>query len=153
HGGGAEARKLLESAVRHQQAAVKAAPTPAYRQTLLLHYAVLADLLLRQRDHAAAAAALAGLLEVVPADWPKRPQVAAHLARCAALAREDKKLGAAERQRRAEDYADRAMQQLQEAVRHGFKDRDYLNKTEDFDALRERPDFKELLGKLGGGGL
>jgi hypothetical protein len=45
------------------------------------------------------------------------------------------------------------MQQLQEAVRQGFKDRDYLNKTEDFDALRERPDFKELLGKLGGGGL
>jgi tetratricopeptide (TPR) repeat protein len=148
HGGGAEARTLLESAVRHQQAALKAAPV--YRQTLLLHYAALVELLLRQRDHAAAAASLAGLLGVVPADWPKRPQAAANLARCAALAREDKKLGEAERERRAEEYGDRAMQQLQEAVRHGFKDRDYLKKTEEFDALRNRDDFKELLRKLGG---
>jgi tetratricopeptide (TPR) repeat protein len=150
HGGAKEARTLLESAVRHQQAALKAAPTAANRQALVLHYARLIELLLRQRDHAAAAAALAGLLEQVPADWPKHAQAAAHLAKCAALAREDKNLSEAERRRLAGEYADRAMRQLQDAVRHGFKDRDYLQKTEDFDVLRDRPDFKALLDTLGG---
>jgi hypothetical protein len=150
HGGGAEARKLLESAVRHQQAAWKAAHAPAYREMLVRHYALLIDTLMRQRDHAAAAAALAGLLEVVPADWPKRPQVAAHLARCAALAREDKKLSEPERDRRATEYGDEAMRQLREAARHGFKDTDFLKKTEELDPLRDREDFKALLRKLGG---
>jgi tetratricopeptide (TPR) repeat protein len=150
HGGGKEARTLLESAVRHQRDALKAAPTELNRKALVLHSAGLTELLLRQRDHAAAAAALAGLLEQVPADWPKRAQAAAHLARCAALAREDKNLSEAERQRRAAEYGDRAMRQLQEAVRHGFKDRDYLKKTEDFNVLRDRADFKELLDTLGG---
>jgi len=87
---------------------VEGGPAPGYRDLLVLHYAAQIDLLL-QRDQAAAATALAALLEIVPADWPKRPQVAAHLARCAALVREDQKISEAERNRRAAEYGDQAM--------------------------------------------
>ena len=42
------------------------------------------------------------------------------------------------------------MRQLREAVRRGLKDGDYLKKTEELDAPRDRKDFKALLRKLPG---
>ena len=47
-----------------------------------------------------------------------------------------------------QEYADRAMEMLQKAVRAGFKDTTLMAKDENFDPLREREDFKKLLESL-----
>lgn len=46
------------------------------------------------------------------------------------------------------EYADRAMELLQEAVKAGFKDAAHMAKDTDLDPLRGREDFKKLLAEL-----
>ena len=47
-----------------------------------------------------------------------------------------------------QEYADRAMECLQKAVKAGYKDHALMTKDTDLDPLREREDFKELLADL-----
>ena len=46
------------------------------------------------------------------------------------------------------EYADRAMELLQQAVNAGYKDAAHMKKDTDLDPLREREDFKKLLAEL-----
>jgi tetratricopeptide (TPR) repeat protein len=46
------------------------------------------------------------------------------------------------------EYADRAMELLQKAVKAGYKDADHMAKDSDLDPLRTRPDFQSLLESL-----
>jgi serine/threonine protein kinase/Tfp pilus assembly protein PilF len=48
----------------------------------------------------------------------------------------------------AEQYAVRAVQLLRQAVDKGYKDVEALKKDADFDVVRQRPDFQELLMEL-----
>ncbi len=57
------------------------------------------------------------------------------------LAATDEKLAA--------KYNDEAMELLRQATAHGFKDADFLAKTNEFAALRSRDDFKALTAELG----
>jgi serine/threonine-protein kinase len=73
------------------------------------------------------------------------------LARASASARQDAKLTAAERERLARQYADRAIELLRQAVAKGYKGPESVARLKtiaDFDPLRERDDFKALLGEL-----
>jgi hypothetical protein len=54
----------------------------------------------------------------------------------------------AERKKEANTYADEALKVLRQAVDKGFKDAEYLKRTDSFDPLREREEFKELLRRL-----
>jgi serine/threonine protein kinase/tetratricopeptide (TPR) repeat protein len=47
-----------------------------------------------------------------------------------------------------QEYADRAMELLQKAVKSGYKDAARMKKDPDLDFLREREDFKKLLAEL-----
>src|SRR5262249_25126715 len=47
-----------------------------------------------------------------------------------------------------QEYADRAMELLRQAVQAGCKDAAYMAKDTDLDPLREREDFKKLLAEL-----
>jgi hypothetical protein len=47
-----------------------------------------------------------------------------------------------------QEYADRAMELLQQAVKAGYKNAAHMKKDSDLDALRERVDFKQLLQEL-----
>jgi hypothetical protein len=47
-----------------------------------------------------------------------------------------------------QEYADRAMQLLREAVKAGFNDAAHMAKDKDLDGLRPRDDFKKLLESL-----
>jgi eukaryotic-like serine/threonine-protein kinase len=49
---------------------------------------------------------------------------------------------------RAQSQTDQAMTWLHKAVAAGFKDKDALAKRKEFDALRDRPDFRTLIGEL-----
>jgi tetratricopeptide (TPR) repeat protein len=48
----------------------------------------------------------------------------------------------------AEDWADRALAALREALASGYRDRRQIRENPDLDPLRDRPDFKALLGSL-----
>lgn len=47
-----------------------------------------------------------------------------------------------------QEYADRAMELLQNAIAAGYKDVTHMKKDKDLDALRERSDFKKLMEEL-----
>jgi cytochrome c5 len=47
-----------------------------------------------------------------------------------------------------QEYADRAIELLQKAVKAGYKDAAHMAKDTDLDALREREDFKKLMAEL-----
>jgi tetratricopeptide (TPR) repeat protein len=145
----ADARTLLDSAIATQRAAIKLAPAPAYSTLLAEHLKLLKEVLFQLDDHAAAAAAAIELLKLKPADGSGRPEVAAEaLARCAGIVAADSKLSESQRRESANEYADRAVVLLRQAVKNGFKDPQELKKKE-FDALRQREDFKELQKQLG----
>jgi len=48
-----------------------------------------------------------------------------------------------------QEYADRAMELLQKAVKAGFKYPAHMKQDKDLDALRDREDFKKLVAELG----
>jgi hypothetical protein len=47
-----------------------------------------------------------------------------------------------------QEYANRAMELLQTAVKAGYKDAAHMNKDTDIDSLRDREDFKKLMAEL-----
>jgi tetratricopeptide (TPR) repeat protein/tRNA A-37 threonylcarbamoyl transferase component Bud32 len=151
HGRGdvAATRHLLEEAVPHHEAALKANPrSPLYRAFFRNNSRALADTCLHLGDHAAAAAA-ADRLAGVGVDPPHDLYDAAgFLARCAQLAAKDDKLPAARRQELAKAHADRALAALRQAVARGYKDVAHLKKDPDLDPLRDRADFRRLLADL-----
>jgi serine/threonine protein kinase len=52
---------------------------------------------------------------------------------------------------RSREYAERAMELLQKAVRAGYKDHAHMARDGDLDSIRGRDDFKELLAELQAG--
>jgi hypothetical protein len=61
--------------------------------------------------------------------------------------KEVKRTGA-KRRELAQQYADRAVALLRQAVAKGYKDVAHLKKDADLDGLRRRPDFQQLLADL-----
>ena len=140
------ARNLLDEAILHQLIARQKDPAHArYRLFLLYHYDVLAPTLLRLGEYRKAAAAANQLREVPPESSEYCVRAARYLAGCAALADHDAPLPVDQRAKLADAYGEQAVKSLQKAVELGFHDADALNRTADFDPLRERGDFKALL--------
>jgi hypothetical protein len=102
---------------------------------------------LKRGDHTAACAALEeGLtLEGGPDRAPKVLQIAELLLACRRAARADGELTAADRERVAGRYADRALDALRKAVALEPKLRSTLEKDATWAELRPREDFKKLL--------
>jgi tetratricopeptide (TPR) repeat protein len=146
----AAARTLLEESIAAQRAALKLNPAPAYRATLAGHLNLLLEVQFQLDDYAAAADAATELAALTGLEGSDRHKSAAEaLARCAARAAADSKIPEEKRLDTARGYADRAMAELKEAVKSGFKDSGELKKK-DFDVLREREDFKGLIKQLDG---
>jgi serine/threonine-protein kinase len=145
----AGARRLLEEALPHHQAALKANPRhPVYRAYFRDNTRTLTDTLLHLGDHAAAAAAadrLAGMAVDPPNDLYK---AACFLSRGVPLAEQDGQLPEARRKELAKDYAGRALAALRQAVAKGYKDAALLRKDPDLDPLRTREAFRKLLAEL-----
>jgi len=62
------------------------------------------------------------------------------LARCVRLAERDKE--------RAQNYADRAVAALRQAVQNGYKDLAHMKQDKDLDPVRSHPEFQKLLREL-----
>jgi serine/threonine protein kinase/tetratricopeptide (TPR) repeat protein len=141
----ANARSLAEQACTVQRSALKQTGAPSCKDRLTKHLNLLKEIDLQLGDHMAAASTVDELVALSPADGSGAPvAAAAGLARCAALAAADNKLPEDKRRETAQAYADRSMSHLQAAVKNGFKDWGELKKK-DFDALRQRDDFRSLL--------
>ena len=132
-------------AVRRQEELVKLKPADTTAQQVLVQYRLShMSMLVETGAYADAAAAVA---DAVKADRDEH-RVAAVLARCAGLAQKDSKLPEARRNELAHAYGDRAMELLRRARQAGFKDQGYLKNNKDFDSLRARADFQELVREL-----
>src|SRR5262249_60508030 len=68
---------------------------------------------------------------------------------CAALVGEGKTELTAEEKADRKREADLAVKALQQSVAAGLKYINWLNNQDDFDILRDRPDFKELVVRMG----
>jgi serine/threonine protein kinase len=109
-----------------------------------------AVMLVRGGDHSGAAAVAGVLAEVATSD-DTRYNAACVYALAGGTARSDRWLGSPQREALAEGYAGQALALLRRLAAAGyFKTPEraaLLGKDTDFDALRARPDFKELLAE------
>jgi hypothetical protein len=145
----AGARRLLEEALPYHRAALKANPRhPEYRTFSRNNTQALADTLLHLGAHAESAVAADRLAQFAVDPPNDLYNAACFLARCVPLAEKDAKLPEAKRKVLAQEYADRAMAALRQAVAKGYKDVEHTKKDSDFDPLRQRDDFKMLLATL-----
>src|SRR5262249_4053696 len=140
-----------QDALRHQQTLIALQPKEtAARQALHQYRLSYVGLLVDAGDHAAAAQAVTATGDD-PGSSPARREeyrIAGPLARWAARAQKDEKLPQAKREELARTYGDQVLVLLRRAVAAGFNDVSYLKTTADFDALRTRKDFRQLLDEL-----
>lgn len=147
------ARTLIDEALEHDRAAVKAEQShPDYKHSLSTHLGLLAELLVGEGDHVGAAAAAE---EVVA--FANEPGMAAYIAAgiyapCVDLAAKDGKLPPAECERLSRTYADRTVAHLQSAVRNRCPYAKRIRKAEAFKFLEARDDFQQLLRELDSSG-
>jgi tetratricopeptide (TPR) repeat protein len=145
----AEAQQLLERAITHQRAALKANPkNPVYREFLSNHFAVLADVQVRREQYPAAvesAVELAGLRKENAED---AYDAACIWARCVPLAEQDQKSADDKRRELAQRYGDQAMTLLREAMTRGYKDVEHMKQDDDLASLRKRADFQKALAEM-----
>jgi tetratricopeptide (TPR) repeat protein len=145
----AEARGHVERAIELQRRAIAGSPqNPLYPRFLQAHHIVLAETLLRQKDHAAAAQAAEELQRLAAGRWQATYDAACLVARCVPLAEADAGRPEADRQRLAQEYAGRAVALLRQAVGQGFTDADHLARDSDFASVRSRADFHQVLAEL-----
>jgi tetratricopeptide (TPR) repeat protein len=145
----ADAPATLRAGIDHLKAALSRSPAnPALQQALRFSSSELAEALVQTGEHSAAADAANSIAEVFPERAADHYAAARLLARCISLAEQDANLAEPERQSSAENYADRAVRMLAQAVQKGFHDAAALRNTEDFERLRQRDDFQTLLRDL-----
>jgi tetratricopeptide (TPR) repeat protein len=143
------ARRLLEEALPHHRAALKANPRhPEYRQFYRNNRWVQTLTLLSLGDHRAASATAEELAKAALDPTSDTYNAACHLALCVPLAEKDDKLDEAERKKLVQQYRERAMQLLGQAVQNGFKDVQHLKTDPDLVPLRARADFQKLVAEL-----
>jgi serine/threonine-protein kinase len=144
-----EAATALEQAVAYQKTAFGKAPqVKQYRDFLDRHYVHLAEV---HRAAGNAAAAVAVSLERRQLwEGHGRPlvQVARDLARAAPVVGRGKTDLSAAEQAERRHYRDLALETLRQAVANGYKDGDYLRKQKDFEPLRQRAEFQELVQSI-----
>ena len=108
-------------------------------------YRTLADVILRQPNHAKLAKAAAGFPEMFPERGEGCARAAGLLARCVTLAQRDEKLPVERRDQLARQYEDDALRLLRRAVDEGFSATDELRKASEFQSLRSRDAFEWAL--------
>jgi serine/threonine-protein kinase len=144
-----EAAKVYQDAVANQRVALAGAPQVAqYRTFLGNHYTGLASEQRRLGRHADAAETMRRYQELWPRDPDKLCYAAGGWALCVAAVGQGKAdLSAAEQAQRRQ-YGDAALAALRQAIALGYKDLDQLKKEENFDPVRDREDFRQLLRDL-----
>jgi tetratricopeptide (TPR) repeat protein len=148
------ARQLLEEALPHHRAALEANPQhPEYRQFYCKNRLLLTLTLLALGDHRAASATAEQRAEAAVDPVHDTFDAVRNLVgrggsilSCTELAEKDDNLDEAQRQKLVQQYGDRAMKLLRQAVQNGFKDVQLLKGAPA--PFRSRADFQELVAEL-----
>jgi serine/threonine protein kinase/tetratricopeptide (TPR) repeat protein len=145
----APAVALLEQARAHRQAALKDSPGNAiYRQNYREDLMALAESFIALADHVRLAATAEELSGIAYEPANDNYNAACFLCRCVKLAEQDGQLAEAKRSEYSQNYADRAMAVLRQAVARGYTDAAHMKEDSDLEPLRAREDFKKLLADL-----
>jgi serine/threonine-protein kinase len=137
----AEAIAMITQAIQIEQVAVERFPRSAkYRAYLGSNYGMLGQFRRKTGEFAEAEAAAEERARVCQALPSELVRAARDFAQLANAAGEDQKL-----RTRA---ANRSVQTLQQAIERGFRDAELLKQDSNFDSLRSRADFQELLRKI-----
>jgi serine/threonine-protein kinase len=140
-----EARPFLERAVAAQRKALESRPKSSSMRAMLVgHLRALATARTALGDHAGAAELADAILKADPAGATGPRDASRVLAVCASLVGTDARLSDADRARLSDQYADRAVALLSEAVRKGGAALRPRPDDADFAALRPRDDFRAL---------
>ncbi|MHC4944678.1 MAG: protein kinase domain-containing protein [Planctomycetota bacterium] len=144
-----EVREMIEGAMRHQRNALNMNPKhPVYLSCYGDHLLVLGKVLAGLEDHEEVANTVEELVEFLTEGWEGIHEAARLLARCVDIAEKDLTLSEADRAMLPKVYSQRAMELLREAVQRGYNNLDDLEQNHDFDSLRSREDFQQLLKEL-----
>jgi hypothetical protein len=140
---------LLEEARPHHQAALSAnAKNAMYRRFYRNYLRTLAETRLGVVDHGGLATTAEELARFSSDFANDTYDAACFLCHCAVLAEKDAQLAQPKRKELAENYANRALALLRQAIAHGFKDAAHMKKDSDLEPLRLRDDFKKLVAEL-----
>jgi tetratricopeptide (TPR) repeat protein len=143
------ARKLLDNALPHHRAALKAHPQhAAYREAYFKNRWSLAAASIHLGDHAAAVDAANQMVEAAGDPAHDVYSAAGVWGYCVGVAQNDPTLSEDQRNELARKYGDRALDLLRQAVRNGYKDIEHMKKDNDLAPLRSREDFHKLLNEL-----
>jgi peroxiredoxin/tetratricopeptide (TPR) repeat protein len=139
----------LERSLQARRQARNLAPvSQLYAQRLRDGYSDLNVLYQKAGD----AAAMSRLADALRRDFPDSNNdtynAACYAALAAGVARKAPKVPEAERQRLADGYAKQAISLLDKSFYEGFRERAHVDDDLDLVALRDRPDYKELLADL-----
>jgi tetratricopeptide (TPR) repeat protein len=144
-----EARELLKQALSYQEAALKLNPTVrSSREYLGRHYGNLGSVLLRLGERAEAENIAAELARKFPQQGANLYTAASVMAGCVPLAEKDAALSEEKRRELASSCADRSMDLLRQAVKHGWSNVQNLEQDTNFAPLAAREDFKNIVAEL-----
>jgi tetratricopeptide (TPR) repeat protein len=121
---------------------------PEFRMAISYAYWTLCAILIDQKDHRAAAPAIAEYLQIEPNGYEESYEAVGFLCRCAQLCREDAAVPVPQREALARSYSDQALDALRTAVRHGFRDAKHLESAPAYEPLRDRSDFRRLVREI-----
>lgn len=148
----AAARALLDEALPHHRAAVAANPRyREYQEFLCKNRYAYMRTYLDDNDYEAMVRTAEQLRDaaVAPNAFPEQiVWAASFMANASPLAAKDKKRPADEQAELAKSYADRAMETVRLAVKHGYNDPDRLRKWPGFASIYLRPEFRKLLADM-----
>jgi tetratricopeptide (TPR) repeat protein len=142
----AEARRLLEQAMEHQRAALKINPRRAQTRAFLHnHCTILVDVLCRLGEHGEAVRVADDWAGLFPDGWAESVQAARHIVGCILVAERDQRLSVDRREELVRRYGDQVVERLRHAVARGYRGLGELARLPDFERLRQRDDFQQLL--------
>ncbi|MFL5241407.1 MAG: protein kinase domain-containing protein [Gemmataceae bacterium] len=143
----AEAAELLTEALPHHKVALSGNPKNIkYQNHFVQNRLVFGKVSLRQKDHGKAAE-VARELAAMPGPAANY-DAACMFALCVLIAKDDAGLAELQRNEVGSKYADAAMEQLQAAVKKGFRNAAHMKQDTDLDPIRQREDFKKMLADL-----
>jgi tetratricopeptide (TPR) repeat protein len=145
----AAAQSLLVQARPHNQAALEARPKyPLYRMCHRNNLQTLAQSYLGLADHNRLAATADELARFGYDPVADTYNAACMLCSCMTLAGKDARLAEDRRRELAENYTERALALLRQAVGRGFKDAAHMREDPDLKPLRGREEFRKLIDEL-----
>jgi tetratricopeptide (TPR) repeat protein len=143
-----EARRVLERALAHRGNDAAMPLNRMHRHQLYRIHALLADTLIRLKDHRAAVPITLEQPKFIPAEWRHDVIAAGYMVRCLGLVTADPELSDAERDRLEQQYAAHTADLLRQAVDHDWPMGLGNIQHPMYAPLLRRPDFPTIMTEL-----